>query len=143
MTREVWVLLGMCVCGMACSVLFDAFRGAHYVLKKHDVIVIISDVIYWAAVCAIVIYSLWRLNNGEIRGYEFVGLALGAVLYFLTVSAYVYKFFLKINLIFVKIIGYIYKILLTLRAFLYKITVMPIIGVREKLGNKIRIKRGI
>ena len=137
MTREVWVLLGMCVCGMLCSVLFDAFRGAHYVLKKHDVIVIISDVVYWAAVCAIVILSLWRLNNGEIRGYEFMGLALGAVLYFLTVSAYVYKFFLTINVVFVKIILHIYKILLTLRQFLYKITVVPAKGAVSKLEKHI------
>ena len=142
MTREVWVLFGMCVCGMVCSVLFDAFRGAHYVLKKHDVIVIISDVVYWAAVCAIVIYSLWRLNNGEIRGYEFTGLVLGAALYFLTVSAYVYKFFLTINVLCVKIIGYIYKILLTLRGFLYKITVAPVTGVMSKLRNKKRINGG-
>ena len=137
MTREVWVLLGMCVCGMLCSVLFDAFRGAHYVLKKHDVIVIISDVVYWAAVCAIVIFSLWRLNNGEIRGYEFMGLTLGAVLYFLTVSAYVYKFFLTINVVFVKIILHIYKILLTLRQFLYKITVVPAKGAASKLKKHI------
>ena len=142
MTREVWVLLGMCVCGIGCAVLFDAFRGAHYVLKKHDVIVIISDALYWLAVCAIIIYSLWRLNNGEIRGYEFAGLGLGAALYFLTVSPYVYKFFLTINVICVKIIGYIYKILLTLRSFLYKITVAPVKGAAIKLKNKRRISGG-
>ena len=142
MTREVWVLFGMCACGVFCSVLFDAFRGAHYVLKKHDVIVIISDVIYWVAVCATVIFSLWFLNNGEIRGYEFAGLILGAVLYFLTVSAYVYTFFLTINLIFVKIIGYIYKILFTLFTFLYKITVAPVKGVRKKIRNNRRINGG-
>ena len=133
MTREVWVLFGMCACGIVCSVLFDAFRGAHYVLKKHDVIVIISDVIYWAAVCAVIIFGLWFLNNGEIRGYEFAGLILGAALYFLTVSAYVYKFFLTINVECVKIIARIYKILLTLGRFLYKITVTPVRCVLSKL----------
>ena len=132
----------MCVCGMVCSVLFDAFRGAHYVLKKHDVIVIISDVVYWSAVCAIIIFSLWRLNNGEIRGYEFAGLFLGATLYFLTVSAYVYKFFLTINVMCVKIILHVYKMLLTLWAFLYKITVMPITGAVNKLKNRKRINGG-
>ena len=132
----------MCGCGIVCSVLFDAFRGAHYVLKKHDVIVIISDIVYWVAACAIIIYSLWQLNSGEIRGYEFVGLTLGAVLYFLTVSAYVYKFFLTINVTFVKIIGHIYKILLTLRAFLYKITVVPVKAAQKKLSSKRRINGG-
>ena len=136
------MLLGMCACGVLCSVMFDAFRGAHYVLKKHDVIVIISDVIYWAAVCAIIIYSLWHLNTGEIRGYEFAGLILGAILYFLTVSAYVYKFFLTVNVKCVKIIGHIYKILLTLRGFLYKITVAPVMGAASKLKNKKRINGG-
>ena len=142
MTREVWVLCGMCVSGKFCSVLFDAFRGAHYVLRKHDVIVIISDVLYWAAVCAVIIFSLWFLNNGEIRGYEFAGLVLGAMLYFLTVSRYVYKFFLTINAICVKITGYIYKILLTLRIFLYKITVVPVAGIARRLRNKKRISGG-
>ena len=142
MTREVWVLLGMCVCGIFCSVLFDAFRGAHYVLKKHDVIVIISDVIYWAVVCAIIIYSLWYLNTGTIRGYEFAGLIIGAVLYFCTVSRYVYKFFLTISVLCVKIFMYIYKILLTLRGFLYKITVVPAMAVVSKLKKTKRINGG-
>ena len=130
----------MCVCGIVCSVLFDAFRGTHYVLKKHDIIVIISDVIYWAAVCAVIIFCLWFLNNGEIRGYEFAGLAIGAALYFLTASPYVYKFFLTINVFCVKIIMHIYKILLTLRGFLYKITVVPVSGIIGRIRNKRRLK---
>ena len=132
----------MCVCGIFCSVLFDAFRGAHYVLKKHDIIVIISDIIYWAAVCATIIYSIWHLNYGEIRGYEFAGLVIGAVLYFLTVSEYVYKFFLTINVICVKIIGCISKILLTVRGFLYKITVIPVKGAVGRLRGRKKINGG-
>ncbi len=136
MTREVWVLLGMCVCGTFCSALFDAFRGAHYVLRRHDVIVIISDIVYWAIVCAAVIYSLWQLNTGELRGYEFAGFIIGAAAYFLTVSAYVYKFFLTISVICVKIIKRIHKILLTVRSFLYKIITAPVKGMARHLKRK-------
>ena len=136
MTREIFVLIGMCVSGVLCSVLFDAFRGAHGVLAKHDAAVIISDILYWATVCVVIIYSLWILNTGELRGYEFAGLIAGAALYFLTVSTYVYKFFSAVGRICVKIIGYIYKILLTLRAFLYKITITHIAGAVRGLKNK-------
>ncbi len=135
MTREVWALLGMCGCGIVCSALFDAFRSIHRVMR-HDAAVIISDIIYWALVCAAVIYSLWLLNGGELRGYEFVGLFTGALLYFLTVSAYVYSFFLTICGFCVKIIARIYKILLTLRGFLYKITIAPIRGAVKQFSWK-------
>ena len=137
MTYEVWALLGMCVCGIICALLYDIFRSVHYVLKKHDIIVIISDVIYWILAAVIIINSLWYLNTGLIRAYEFAGLFIGAVLYFCAVSRYVYKFFLTITLKCVKIFKGIYKILLTLTGFLYKITIAPVYGISVSIKQKV------
>lgn len=140
MTREVLALVGMCVAGILCAVIFDMFRGVHYVLKKHDIAVIVTDILYWCIASFIIINSLWYLNSGLIRAYEFVGLVLGAVLYFLTVSKFVYKFFLTIAVKCVKIFKGIYKILLTLAGFLYKITMVPFVALYTKIRQRLTKK---
>lgn len=141
MTHDVWVLFGMSVCGVICAVIYDAFRGAHYVMKRHDAAVIVSDILYWIIAAAVIIGSLWYLNTGIIRGYEFAGLISGAVLYFCTVSRFVYKLFLTISVKCVKIIRGICKILLTLMSFLYKITIAPIERAFGFIRSKIKRKK--
>lgn len=63
-------------------------------------------------------YSLFVFNNGEIRGYIFIGLFLGIALYMLFLS----KTIVKIS---VKIITFIKKVVLAiLRIFAYPVRIV-------------------
>ena len=42
----------------------------------------------------VLIYAFFVINNGELRIYMFIGMAIGLIIYFLFLS----KFFIKINL---------------------------------------------
>lgn len=133
MSRELIAFFGMMLCGTACGMLYDIFRSIHSELKNHDIIVMITDIMYWSAVTGAIMWSLWYFNTGELRTYEIVGLILGAVLYFLTLGRLIYKFFLIIVGKFARFMRFICKMLLTLWGFLYKILMMAIRAILRKL----------
>ncbi len=115
------MLLGMVICGAALGALFDLRRGINKAIKPPDFIVGAGDFIFWIIAAAAAAWCAWRLNNGIVRFYELAGLLSGAVLYFLTLSRFVLRFFELISEGILKIIVFIFKILLTPVRFLYKI----------------------
>lgn len=137
MTREAINLLLAAVMGAACACLYDFFRGVHRLMRGHDVTVIITDALYWFIVTAGVIYYLLAVNNMAIHLYEILGTAIGAALYILMLSPYIYRFFAVIIEKTAKIIRYILKILLTPLKFLYKISIAFLFS---KLGLKTLFK---
>lgn len=132
MKHEVYVLLGMLLCGASLSVLFDLRRGIWKPIKPADFIVIVTDLLFWAICAAAVSWTIWKLNSGILRIYEFVGLFLGALIYFLTLSAFVVRGTAFVTENILKIMKNILKILLTPLIFLYKI----IYSIRTKQLNK-------
>lgn len=135
MSGELTAFFGMMLCGAVCGMAYDFFRGIHLQLKKYDIIVMMTDVIYWSFATAAIMWSLWYFNTGSIRAYEITGLIIGAVLYFFTVGRFVYGFFGTTVKNFVRFIRFICKILLTLWGFLYKILVVPVRTFFEKINN--------
>lgn len=142
MSRELITFFAMTGCAIVCSLVYDFFRGLHSELKNHDIIVMITDAIYWVFVTFAIMWSLWYFNTGEIRIYELAGLMIGAILYFCTVSKWIFGFFEFIVKKFAEFMRYIFKILLTLLRFLYKILVMPIsCFVGEKVNKTVKKRR--
>lgn len=121
MSRDVYVLLVMFLCGAALGVLFDARRGIQKAAKVPDLAVIIADIIYWVIFTVSAAWCVWRFNNGIVRAFEFAGLFCGALIYFLTLSNFVVRLFAFLSCYILKTITFIFKILLTPARFLYKI----------------------
>lgn len=126
MNRELFVFLIMIACGGMLSLIFDVFRGIRTVLKPNDLIVSISDILFWLFVGFVIVAVVWNFNNGVFRFYEPVGIALGGVFYFLLFSKWILKIFLFIFENIFKFLKFILKILLTPPQFLYKILIVPI-----------------
>lgn len=97
------------VSGMAISIFFDIFRVLRKSIKTSNIITYIEDTIFWIIVGLFLIWEIFTISYGELRGYIFIGLILGIILYFITIS----KFFIKIN---VKILNLLKKILLKINA---------------------------
>lgn len=135
MARDIYVLLGMTACGAAMSVLFDLRRGFHKAVKLPEFMVCAADFLFWIMCTAAVAWCVWELNGGVMRAYEFVGLALGGVIYFMTLSRYVVAMSAFFSAGILKIIRFIFKILLTPLTFLYKI----ISNIHIRQNNKERL----
>ena len=93
------------VSGMAISIFFDIFRVLRKSIKTSNIITYIEDTIFWIIVGLFLIWEIFTISYGELRGYMFIGIILGIILYLLTIS----KFFININF---KILIFLKKIIL-------------------------------
>lgn len=108
--------------GFLIGFIFDFFRILRKAFKTKDFITYIEDALFWIITGIILIYSLFKFNNGEIRIYLFLGTILGFILYILIFS----KFIIKTNLF---IIIKIKKCF----AFVFHLIAIPLKFIKRKL----------
>ena len=65
--------------GAIIGFVFDFFRILRRSFKTSDLITYIQDILFWLCSCAILLFSIFRFNNGELRGYIFIGTIIGVV----------------------------------------------------------------
>jgi len=91
-TRELTVFLWFILSGMIGSVLFDYIRALRHNRKHNNAIVVgLEDFLFWLLIGALFLVFVYLLDVEQIRLYMFVGMFLGACLYFLTFGKYIYK----------------------------------------------------
>ena len=105
--------------GILISLLFDIFRASRRTIKTSDIVTYIEDIIFWILATLLLLYITFILNSGNIRLFNFIGLALGGILYYFTVSKYFIKIMVTIlnftKKVFIKIFSFI---LIPLKLFL-------------------------
>lgn len=74
------------IIGIVMGVLFDIFRVIRKIVHHHSLTVQLEDIFYWILCALIGFYILYICNYAEIRVYVFIGMLLGSILYFCTVS---------------------------------------------------------
>lgn len=130
------VMLGA---GAGMGVLFDSYRVISDYYKFPRWSLSILDMLYWLASAIIVFRLLYLSNFGEVRGYVFIGLAIGVVTYGLFISQIYSKLVMKLIGIVQSVIHTIIKvfdyILVKPLKVLYKFVIFCI-----KIGTKITIR---
>lgn len=114
--------------GISIAIIYDIFRTIRLVMKSSRKIMHLFDIIFWIVAAIMSFYFINIGNDGEIRGFMFIGLIFGGGLYFLIVGnklvAVMYfiieKIFILIKFIF-KIIITPFKLIIKLITFLLKI----------------------
>ena len=132
--------------GFLIGILFDIFRILRKSFKTKDFITYVEDILFWLLAGAIVLFSIFKFNNGELRGFIFIGILIGTLIYMLLFS----KIFIKINLYIINFIKKVfYFIIIIPIKFIYKIIdgiifkpiSFIIINIRKIVSNfKIKIK---
>ncbi len=75
------VILGIIYC-----LLYDILRALRRAKKISDIAVAVQDIIYFIIISPITFLYLLAATNGELRFYIFLGIFLGFLLFFYTVS---------------------------------------------------------
>ncbi|NIK80093.1 spore cortex biosynthesis protein YabQ [Paenibacillus castaneae] len=128
-----WVTMAaMLLSGLGMGIVFDGYRVVSNELKFPKWWLPVLDVVYWMAAALIVFRVLYASNNGEVRAYVFIGLAIGVILYYLLFSKIVIiivkwvisavraliNFVLKcLNILIVKPLLLLYKLVLVILGF--------------------------
>src|SRR5574344_2588239 len=91
------ILLIFIAGGGIIGILFDIFRIRRIIIKLPDFVTYIEDVLFWIITGIILIFLIFYLNNDDIRLYHFLLFLLGMSVYFIFISKYILKMFVKIK----------------------------------------------
>lgn len=142
MENQAYLFLIFILNGFLIGILFDIFRILRKSFKITDFITYIQDILFWGLTAFIVLYSIFKFNNGELRGFIFIGIFIGISIYLLLFS----KSFIKINLYIINIIEKViyYIIILPVnfilklfKKIIFKPTSFIIINFKKSLSNLI------
>lgn len=139
MENQTYLFIVFILNGFLIGILFDIFRILRKSFKTSDFVTSIEDIIFWILSAFIVLYSVFKFNNGRLRAFIFVGIAFGVLIYILAFS----KIFIKINLYIINFVKKIFHYLVIVPAlFIFKIlkiifkpTSFIIINIRKSLSN--------
>ncbi len=139
MQNQAYVFAIFILNGLAIGFLFDIFRILRKSFKTPDIITYIQDITFWIISGALLLYFIFKFNNGELRLFIFIGIILGTLLYMLIFS----RIFIKISVFSINIIRKIFitviiipmkYIINILRIIIYK----PIKFLYKKVGKLFR-----
>lgn len=74
------------ILGIIYCLLYDILRALRRAKKISDITVAVQDIIYFIIISPITFLYLLAATNGELRFYIFLGIFLGFLLFFYTVS---------------------------------------------------------
>ena len=124
--NELYCFFIFIIVGVVISILFDFFRILRKSFKTPDIITYIEDIVFGVLAGIIIIFSIFKFNNGEIRSYLFIGILIGMLIYLFTIS----KIFINYGS---KILTFLKKILL----FPIKKTLLFSKSILKFIKNKI------
>ena len=139
--EQLFCLIAFTATGIVIGVLFDIFRILRRSFKTADWLTTLQDILFWILAGFVILFSIFKFNNGEIRSYIFIGIALGVLIYMLTLSKYIVKY----SVIIIKFIkDYVKEGLFRVSFEVKNDEIVPGL-VRElgKLGYKVTITDGI
>ena len=84
--NQVYVFLWSIITGGLLALIFDIFRAIRKVGKSGLLIVCLQDILYLIMAAFIIIMSSFITNDGDLRGYMFLGYLLGVMFYVLLLS---------------------------------------------------------
>jgi spore cortex biosynthesis protein YabQ len=97
MSGQAVAFLTTAAAGAALGVLYDCFRILRRVVRHKTAATTAEDAIFWIASTLLMFALLMSLGLSEIRGFIFMGLALGAILYFMMLSNFFMRFALAVS----------------------------------------------
>ena len=139
--NEIYIFAIFILNGALIGIFFDVFRILRKSFKTPDILTNIEDIFFILISGFIILYTIFRLNNGQIRIYMLIALILGITLYITFIS----KYFIKLNVNIIKFIKLILKKILNILFFpfkyIIKATMKPIsfifINIQKNIKNAI------
>lgn len=94
--NEAMLFLVSMLCGMGLVLIYDFFRIFRRLVSHGNIWIGIEDVCYWIFCTVVVFLLLYQRNDGMMRAFCFLGIALGGIIYAFLLSRFVVKICVKI-----------------------------------------------
>jgi len=112
MSSQALMFLLTVALGGVCGFIFDLFRIFRLTIRHKNIYTYLEDILYWLIVVSLVFYFLLHITDGEIRFFFIIGVFLGMVIYFCTISIFVIRCSKIVINFFRKVFRLIYRLLL-------------------------------
>ena len=116
-SSQAYIFLCSVIGGALIGFIYDIFRIKRKAIRTNNIALYIEDFIYWIIVSLVMFGVVYYSNDGEIRGFTFLGTAIGVVLYILLLSKYV----IKVALFIIRTVYRVLKVMWKVVAFPFKI----------------------
>lgn len=110
---------------MLIAFIYDAFRIKRRAVKTRGISIYFEDFLYWIIVTLVMFGVVYRINDGEIRGYIFLGTLLGLILYILLLSRIVINLFMAIIRVIIRVIRVLWYIVSFPLKIIFRILRIP------------------
>ena len=84
--EQIQTFLMFTLIGIIIGLIFDFFRTIRKLITHDDKITLFEDILFLCISGIIIIWSILNLNGGEVRFFLFLGIFVGILFYFLTLS---------------------------------------------------------
>lgn len=74
------------IIGLIIGIVFDFFRAIRKNFKTSDLATLFEDIVFLGFTSFLIIFSIIKINGGEVRFYLFLGIFFGILSYSLTIS---------------------------------------------------------
>lgn len=92
MNAELALFLWSVVYGVGMMFLYDLIRGICLGLERGKILIAAGDLCFWIGISVFLFTRLYAANEGILRGFFFLGLLLGMLVYYGTISPWVVQF---------------------------------------------------
>lgn len=149
-SRQAYVFLCTVAGGMAIALVYDIFRIIRKAVRTGSLLTYLEDLVYWVLAAAIMLVTIYYSNEGEIRGFLFIGTILGVVLYSSLFSKIVMGSSLFIINITIKIVKAVLFVIMYPFRFLLRMLAAPVRELARLVlaslrkagsGRKTRVKK--
>jgi len=138
MPGQAWLFLATVGVGASIGLFYDAFRVLRRTVPHRRWVVQLEDLFFWLAVTVLVFYYMLHRNSGEIRIFSVLGMAIGAALYFATLSRPLLKIAVVIVEFLQRVIAAILRILLLPLRLLLALLTPPARVLHKKILHRLR-----
>ena len=94
MAGQLKQLAAMMICGFLLALAYDLIRFFRRAVPHNNIFIALEDMVFWPIAAVITFLAILWLDFGQIRGFMLMGEAMGAVVYYVLISAV----FLKISM---------------------------------------------
>lgn len=129
--NQISCLLLFILIGILIGLIFDFFRILRKSFKTNVIMTTIQDILFWLITGFILLFSIFILNDGEIRLYMFFSLFFGIYLYLVTFSKIIIKYLVNIICFFKKMLAVPLKFILNIILKIKKVIDKIFINIRH------------
>ena len=134
--EEMTLLVACFFLGMILGLFYDGFRILRLFIRHKDWLVDVEDLVFWVVTAWLVFKTLFCYNQGILRAYAFLGIMIGLLLYYLSVSKIIFCLARKIVPVWSKVLELIKKPVVLFGQFLQKTLKNMIADVKMALKGR-------